>query len=489
VAERDRYYEILEIAPGATPQAVKQAYRLLARKWHPDRFTDTEEKAIAEAKFKQINLAYAALKDYEPTITAAPAQRPPTAPAPHRAPGIPTDGKSPQVLYQTAADYAQHGQYESAIACLSAAIAQSPDYAMAYRYRGHLRSLLALERSATADLQTADDLDRTMPSPPTVGPAAMPPDATSVLPIATTIAQQLGPVTAIASRSDVGWVVVGNRAGTLTLWDLAGNRSLGSETIAHAGQVTGLVAIARWGQGGRLMVSAGADGQLKCWRLHSGRWGRRRGLDCRQTVKAHPGAVTAIAVAAQRLVTAGTDGCVKYWQISGRGQLTGIEQIPAHQGAVRTVALSPNGDLLVSGGEDGMTYLWRLSMHVCLGSLPHKAGMATAAAFSPDGQCVAIGEASGWVQILRVTGEPGQITIAQVLPAHAGAVRSIQWLPDQRLLTLGDDRVIRVWASGSNQPQAATIAFEQPILSLTSIDDAQTCLVGSATGQLIRQEM
>jgi hypothetical protein len=61
-------------------------------------------------------------------------------------------------------------------------------------------------------------------------------------------------------------------------------------------------------------------------------------------------------------------------------------------------------------------------------------------------------------------------------------------LPDQRLLTLGDDRIIRVWASGSNQPQAATIAFEPPILSLTSIA-AQTCLIGSATGQLIKQEL
>ncbi len=492
MGKHDRDYEILEIAPGASPQAVKQAYRRLARQWHPDRCTDFEERAIAEAKFKQINLAYEALKDYVPppaavrpasrTASPQPAQRQ-TAP-PHMS-EVATQGKSAQVLYQMAADYAKIAQYETAIACLGAAIQVQPDYAMAYRYRGHLRSLLALERSATADLQKADDLERASPRAVPTGPPAIPPKATMVLPQAQLIAQQFGPITALASRSDRGWAVIGNRAGTLSLWDLAGG-ALGTEAIAHAGQVTGLAAIGHWGQVGRLIVSAGADGRLKCWRLHSGRWGlRRQGLDWRQTVMAHPGAVTAIVVQQNRLISAGADGLLKCWQIGWRGELTGIAQIPAHQGEVQTIALSPNTDLLVSGGAAGMTYLWSLSMHVCLGSLPHRAGAATAAAFSPDGQSVAIGEASGWVQILRVTGEPGQITVEQVLPAHAGAVRSLLWLPDRRLVTLGDDRIIRVWAVGSNQPQAASIGFDHPILSLTAIGDI--CLVGSETGQLIQQ--
>jgi COMPASS component SWD3 len=493
VGKHDRYYEILEIAPGSSPQVVKQAYRRLARQWHPDRFTDSEEKAIAEAKFKQINLAYEALKDYVPppeTVQPPPTTSPPqpakrqTSPPRPRAPEVETQGKSPQVLYQMAADYAKIEQYEAAIACLSAAIQVQPDYAMAYRYRGHLRSLLALERSATADLAKADDLERAMPRVVPTGPPAQPPVAATILPQAQLIASQFGPITALAARSDRGWAVIGNRAGTLSLWDLAGG-ALGTEAIAHAGQVTGLAAIAHWGQVGRLIVSAGADGRLKCWRLHSGRWGRRRGLDCRQTVTAHPGAVNAIVAQQNRLITGGADGLLKCWKIGWRGELTCFEQIPAHPRAVWTIALSPNTDLLVSGGAEGMTYLWSLSMHVCLGSLPHNAGAATAAAFSPDGRSVAIGEDSGWVQILRVTGEPGQISVEQVLPAHAGAVRSLHWLPDRRLVTWGDDRIIRVWSAGSNQPQAASIAFEHPILSLTAIGN--TCLVGSETGQLIQQ--
>lgn len=34
-----RYYEILELEPGASPEEVKRAYRDLVKVWHPDRFS------------------------------------------------------------------------------------------------------------------------------------------------------------------------------------------------------------------------------------------------------------------------------------------------------------------------------------------------------------------------------------------------------------------------------------------------------------------
>ncbi|MBE9033117.1 J domain-containing protein, partial [filamentous cyanobacterium LEGE 11480] len=195
MSEFDRYYEVLEIAPGAPVAAVKQAYRTLARRWHPDRFTSLEDKAIAEAKFKQINLAYEQLKDYVPPVRpprSSPSRSPqskssgrspqPTTPPsaaapPPRSPQVPTRGKSPQRLYQMAADYAREGKYEAAIACLGVAIGRQPDYAIAYRYRGHLRSLLSLERSAAADLRKADKLERPASRPANSVPVAVPPAA------------------------------------------------------------------------------------------------------------------------------------------------------------------------------------------------------------------------------------------------------------------------------------------------------------------------
>ncbi|MDX2448532.1 MAG: DnaJ domain-containing protein [Desulfobacterales bacterium] len=54
------YYKILDVPTDAEPKTIKQAYRDLAFKYHPDRNTETPE--VSE-KMKQINEAYAVLSN------------------------------------------------------------------------------------------------------------------------------------------------------------------------------------------------------------------------------------------------------------------------------------------------------------------------------------------------------------------------------------------------------------------------------------------
>jgi molecular chaperone DnaJ len=64
MSKRD-YYEVLNVKKGATEEEVKKAYRKLAMKFHPDRvatLSETEKKD-AEAKFKELQEAYAVLSD------------------------------------------------------------------------------------------------------------------------------------------------------------------------------------------------------------------------------------------------------------------------------------------------------------------------------------------------------------------------------------------------------------------------------------------
>ena len=53
------YYEVLGVDRAATPEQIKQAYRQLALKWHPDRNPSAE----ATDKFREISEAYAVLSD------------------------------------------------------------------------------------------------------------------------------------------------------------------------------------------------------------------------------------------------------------------------------------------------------------------------------------------------------------------------------------------------------------------------------------------
>ena len=53
------YYEVLGLGRNATPEQIKQAYRQLALKWHPDRNTTPD----ATDRFKEVAEAYAVLSD------------------------------------------------------------------------------------------------------------------------------------------------------------------------------------------------------------------------------------------------------------------------------------------------------------------------------------------------------------------------------------------------------------------------------------------
>ncbi len=52
-------FETLGIDRAADCEAIHRAYRALARRWHPDRFTAGPERAWAEARMLEINSAYA----------------------------------------------------------------------------------------------------------------------------------------------------------------------------------------------------------------------------------------------------------------------------------------------------------------------------------------------------------------------------------------------------------------------------------------------
>lgn len=60
MTQRD-YYEVLGVPRNASPEDLKQAFRKLARQFHPD----VSQEPDAEEKFKEINEAYAVLSDQE----------------------------------------------------------------------------------------------------------------------------------------------------------------------------------------------------------------------------------------------------------------------------------------------------------------------------------------------------------------------------------------------------------------------------------------
>lgn len=58
-AEELGYYQALEVQPGATFEQIKAAYKLMIKKYHPDRFPNEPDKQKTAIEITQrINIAY-----------------------------------------------------------------------------------------------------------------------------------------------------------------------------------------------------------------------------------------------------------------------------------------------------------------------------------------------------------------------------------------------------------------------------------------------
>lgn len=139
----EEYYKILEIETNASREEIKQAYRHLAKIWHPDRFyNDPKMKQQADEKIKQINQAYEALKYYAVNSGSLVSGG-----------GVAIEKTNPEYYYQQGVDNAERENYYEAIENFSRALRINPKFIIAYQYRGFIREKLGLKKSAESDFQ------------------------------------------------------------------------------------------------------------------------------------------------------------------------------------------------------------------------------------------------------------------------------------------------------------------------------------------------
>jgi WD40 repeat protein/tetratricopeptide (TPR) repeat protein len=158
--------------------------------------------------------------------------------------------------------------------------------------------------------------------------------------------------------------------------------------------------------------------------------------------------------------------------------LPGSDRWVVQAGNVTSVAVSPNGRLLASGGRQ--LELWSLATKRPLASLPAPAAGARVE-FSADGRVLLV-VANG----TPIAGWPVSDTPERrVLDGHTSGVPTVVFSPDGRqLVSVSKDRTVRVWDAATGRPLRTLAGHSAPIEAAAFSPDGSLLATGDFAGAI-----
>jgi len=227
----------------------------------------------------------------------------------------------------------------------------------------------------------------------------------------------------------------------------------------HASPLRGL----EFSADGSALISAAADGKI----LVSALDGHViRSID-------NPEGVASLARSPDgaTLATGGYDGLIRLWRFAdGRA----IRTLGETDGPAWAVVFSPDSHTLASAGEERAVRVW----DVATGALRHRLTGHTlniwTLGFSPDGTRLASGSFDRTVKLW----DPASGRLVRDLAGHEQAVVGLRWSPDGRLASGDDDDMIRMWDKEGTPLLAIPAGHHVHAIAFTP--DARWMAVGGA---------
>ena len=209
--------------------------------------------------------------------------------------------------------------------------------------------------------------------------------------------------------------------------------------------------------------------------------------------------VVGFAPGGRVLMSGGTDGLVRLWDVSDPRKIRSLGAAPGKGKSVEDADFSRRGGLLASADRDGKVRLWRvpddLSRAGALGA-PHVFDGAQGAAvysvtFAPDGKVLASGGGNQSTVLWNVADPAKPTRMGKPLP-QTNSILALAFSPDGTVVAAGDgDGDVVLWdvarrrAIGSSLPGAHSGTSGQAAIDTLQFDPTGTALYSAGRGQAI----
>jgi len=199
-----------------------------------------------------------------------------------------------------------------------------------------------------------------------------------------------------------------------------------------------------------------------------------------RTLTGHTDGVLSVAISAdgETLVSGSIDQTIKVWNLS-TGQT--VRTLTGHTDGVLSVAISADGETLVSGGLDATIEVWNLSIGQAVRTLTGHTRTVHSVAISADGQTLASGGLDATIEVWNLS--TGQAV--RTLTGHTSYVNSVAFSANgQTLASGGYDTKIKVWNLSTGQAVRTLIGHTASVLSVALSADGQTLASGGSDGTI-----
>ncbi|MFF3326227.1 caspase family protein [Streptomyces sp. NPDC002889] len=217
---------------------------------------------------------------------------------------------------------------------------------------------------------------------------------------------------------------------TVRLWDVAARKQLGNPLTGHTDSTWSVA----FSPNGKLLASGSADETVRLWDVAT-----RKQLDREFNDYSHAVARVAFSPGRKLLASSNNNGKVRLWDIA---TYTLVDTLECDTGTVWSMAFSPNGKMLASGGK--VVRLWDVATRKQLGNpLTDHGVVVWSVAFSPNGKLLASSSDDKTVRLWDVATRK---QLGNPLTGHTGSVLSLAFSPDGKMLASGSvDSTVRLW--------------------------------------------